>query len=91
MKTIYKYALDNFDEKTGYGIVKLPINFEILKVDRQNENLFAWALIDSEKEQENFLFRIFKTGYQLNPGIKKQDYWGTYFHGPLVWHVFQVR
>jgi hypothetical protein len=46
-----------------------------------------WATVDPEQPAETRSFQVFGTGHDLPHGARHV---GTYFSGPLVWHVFEL-
>ena len=87
MKTVYKYPLKLQD----YQVLSLPQGAVILHVDYQGmEDLFLWALVDTNAPLEPRGIRIAGTGHDLNiSGWYK--YINTVFSDwGLVWHIFEV-
>lgn len=95
MKTIYKYKLEIIDQQT----IELPQYAEILCVGVQQENIYLWALIDTEATLNEMRdFEVFGKGNPVYEnkepvvvGQMKTDriYLGTCFVGVFVWHVFE--
>ena len=83
MKAIYKYPI-------GFGVneIIIPSNWKIVKFDKQNGNLFFWALIDTNYDKVKVNFAIYGTGH---PIPKENIYIGTCFDNEFVWHLFMVK
>ena len=109
MKKIYKYVL----EVTDNQIIRMPKKAMILSAQFQEaydkgtsgfptENLCIWVLVDTEADSEEWEFKIFGTGHEVdfvsdidahNP--EKFTFLDTvqqtFPHGNLVWHIFTRR
>jgi hypothetical protein len=86
MKTIYKYPLSVSDKQT----IKMPVGAQILTVQVQESAPCIWALVESEKEDEDRYIEIFGTGRQIHVDMGIDRYYiGTFQQGPFVWHVFE--
>lgn len=85
MITIWKYPLivDNFQ------FIKLPKDSRILTVQQQQGTLCMWALVDPEKEREEYTVWVIGTGHPM-PEVKYLHYIDTVqqMNGALVWHIF---
>ena len=89
MKTIYKYRLKVTDEQN----IEAPAQALWLSVGNQQDQLVAWALVDTEKVLAHHHFLIFGTGNPADPLANSHlrlHHLGTVqqFGGSLVWHVF---
>lgn len=82
MKRIHKYPLPL--NSVSFS-VSLPLDWELLRVGFQNEQLFMWVLCDPSNQMRNFNFRLFGTGQDILGDVK---YLSTYDIGPLVLHLF---
>ena len=81
MKTIWKYELQLDD----FSIV-MPMGSKIITV----ENGFLWAIVDPDNEDESREFAVHGTGHPITHQNSK-EYVGTWFEGPFVWHLFEVK
>lgn len=67
----------------------MPAGAEVLMVKEQHGVICIWALVDPDKPDEVYRYRIIGTGHELKeePG---QKYVGSFFmnKGYLVFHVF---
>ena len=73
--------------------IMMPIGAGILSVQFQGDELFLWALVDTEKVKISHDFLIFGTGVNMNDSIRNGNrFIGTVqqFGGKLVWHIFQI-
>jgi hypothetical protein len=78
---VYKFPLDQ-DNFAG-----VPLGAEFLSVAMQNGRLTVWAIVDPLAETELRQFAVYGTGQELRS--KREDFIGTVFDGPFVWHVFK--
>jgi hypothetical protein len=88
-KSVWKYP---FDITKNPNTFNMPRNAEILCIKVQNDIPTIWALVDSDDDMatEDRVFEIFGTGWDIN-GDEINEYIGTFFNGPLVFHVFELR
>jgi hypothetical protein len=86
MRTIYKYHLLIQDDQD----IAMHIGAEILKVDTIGNEIYLWAIVDSEEPMEVRHFKMYGTGHKLHDETA-QEYIGTaiLFDGRLVLHVFE--
>lgn len=87
MDTVYKYVLDVDD----YKEVKMPAGAELLHIEAGDYvwQIFLWARVNTENEEETRAFRIAGTGHDL--GKEDLKHVGTTSEHSLVWHVFEVK
>lgn len=88
MKKVFKYLLEITDSNTLF----LPVEYQILTVAMQGDELYLWALIDPNTEfLDRVKVRVAGTGHPIEEDIKK--YLGTFMlhSGALVFHVFEVE
>jgi hypothetical protein len=78
---VYKFPLDA-DNMAG-----VPIGAEFISVAMQNGCIAVWAIVDPLAETELHQFQVYGTGHELRS--KREDFIGTVFDGPFVWHVFK--
>ena len=81
MLTIWKYELGIVDEQT----ITLPVNYELLALQMQNNTPCIWVLVDTESPQKDIKLVTYGTGHTI---LNHSTYIGTYQTGPLVFHVF---
>ena len=87
-KVIWKFELDH----KGNQEIELPIDYEILTIQVQNETPCLWVLVDPNKPKEKEIFEIYGTGHEIHydMGIDRK-YVGTFQEnkGMYVWHLFR--
>lgn len=84
MLTVHKYPLEITDRQC----ISMPMGARVLKVDSQNGQPMIWALVDTERMMADHFVRIVGTGHPAEESVEARNYLGTFFQGPLVWHVF---
>jgi hypothetical protein len=84
MNTIYKYTISRS------GVVEMPVGAKILHVGCQGSEIMLWAEVDTGNANENRLFEVFGTGFQIpiDIGVSRK-YLATVFVGSFVWHVYE--
>ena len=65
--------------------VEIPVGFKPLHFAYQVDKLCLWAEVDPDAPRGHFLFSVVPTGGEVPVA---GTYTGTYFVGPLVWHVY---
>ena len=88
-KVVYKYKLEILTIQN----VTLPINSEILSIQKQRDELYLWALIElNEDETETRCIEINGTGYNLNYNMNiNRTYLTTVcMSDNLVLHIFEL-
>ena len=86
MKKIYKYDLSMEDRQ----IISLPLNSKILSVKDQYDGIVLYALVDTEREeQEKHSIIIHGTGHSADD-LEGYKFLGTVklMNGQLMFHVF---
>ncbi|WP_020403778.1 DUF7352 domain-containing protein [Gracilimonas tropica] len=83
MKVIYKYKVQ--------PSVMIREGAEILKIAYQNGELYLWAMVDSEADEEERNFCIVGTGNKLSSKAKNGTYLETVFQQGYVWHIFEYN
>lgn len=89
MKAIYKYQLGVTDVQT----VELPAGAKVLSVGTQRESIFAWALVNTDRDTEPRTFVIKGTGHPIESGeLDDTRFIGTVMlsGGALVFHIFEA-
>lgn len=71
---------------SGDVTVDVPRGAEIKATACNGGALSFWAVVDPNAPTEPRRFRIFGTGWSVEPGY---TYIGTGFDGPFVWHLFE--
>lgn len=88
MKRIFKYPLEIKDRQE----IKLPIGFEILCVQNQQEMPYVWYLVDSHEDNtEACTIEIFGTGHEIYEDMGTERKYISTFQmrsGSLVFHAF---
>ena len=89
-KVIWKFELNT----KGNQEIKLPLDYEVLALQIQNNKPCIWVLVDPDKSKETEVFEIYGTGHPIyyDIGIDRK-YVGTWQeqNGMLVWHLFKQR
>lgn len=85
MKSIWKYRLP----LTSVGTIRMQRNATVLKVDKQQESLCLWAMVDTEADTEEVTFTIVGTGHKFSTTLG--TYVGTVLvhNDSIVLHVFK--
>lgn len=89
MYKIFKYEF----KLTYYQHIDMPEGAKVLKVDKQDQKYYIWALIDTDAKLERKLINVIGTGNPTeiyNDSIQLFKHLGTFFDKPFVWHVFEV-
>lgn len=82
---VHKHPLEKGD--TNY--IQMPKGAKILDFQQQGTTLCMWALSDPAEELELRRFRIYGTGWAIEPELAV-IYHGTVQQGPMVWHLFEL-
>jgi len=83
MKTIWKYSLE-----VGSNTIRMHDDAEVLCVREQDGKPCIWVLVDDDNGIVDRSFLVVGTGQEFNV-LDREDYLGTAFCGPFVWHVFE--
>ena len=83
MKRVYKYPVPTTAAKFT---LQLPLDADIIRIDWQNDKLCLWAVCDPDAQLVTRKFRLYGTGQDID---KDCLYIDTYYHGPLVLHIFE--
>lgn len=89
MKRVYKYPLSIVDFQT----LGMPADAKLLTVQAQRNQPCLWALVDTERAQEEVTLRLVGTGHEFEDA-DQWEHLGSFQldAGLLVFHVFrQVR
>jgi hypothetical protein len=82
---IFKYRLQISDHQT----INLPAGARVLKVDKQSDELFVWALVDSSPSHyEWWEVVIIGTGNHIHQNLEGFTFVNTVVMSTFVWHVF---
>lgn len=86
MKTIYKYQI----HVTDLFSIKLPVGYEVLSIQAQDDVPFMWCKVDKDAPTKNVYLSCIGTGHEIPPSVKK--YLGTFQlrGGHFVGHLFEV-
>ncbi len=89
MKIIYKYQVPMVEEP----VISMPVGAKVLSFGAQYEQLFIWALVDSDRKSlaaKRFLLAT--TGSVLNPRVTLMRLVGTatLSGGDYVAHLFEA-
>jgi hypothetical protein len=85
MKAVWKFVIH------PYAMNMMPVGAKPLSVHAQGDDLFLWALVDTEAELEDREFVIVGTGHELPDHAG--EFLGTALlaDGRLVLHVFEAK
>ncbi len=91
MNTIWKYKLEVVDRQ----LLQIPVGFEILTVQVQNDEIALWVMVDRNAPPDSVLIEILGTGNPIPPtpsSLPYRNYTGTVQTNgdALVWHVFHL-
>lgn len=89
MKKVFKYDLSHI-APGAFGSLPLPPDAVFLQAAMQDSSRCAWFLVDPEAPVERRRFHLTGTGWEI-PASQTLTYLGTFFQGPYVWHLFEVR
>lgn len=84
MKNIFKYELNN---ERCEEVLNIPKNFQVLTIQKQQDTLYLWALVDPTSENMKITIHTFGTGWEIN-NEEGLTYIGTLQSGEYVWHYF---
>lgn len=95
MNTIYKYNLKLDNTQT----IEMPRGAKILDIQFKTADRFLqgelamWAMVNTNKEIEERIFKLFGTGFEINyEGDKSLIYLSTVqFNNAFDVHVFEVK
>lgn len=86
MKTIYKYPF----KISAVVEIDLPFGSRVLTIQPQGNEVFLWALVDSEEKQMlKSRFCVYGTGQPAFELISYLRYFTTIQVNGFVWHIFQ--
>lgn len=90
MKQIWKFKID--PPEFVVSAVKMPQGAKVLSVGNQGEQIMLWALVDAEAMQEERLFRVIGTGWDIEPDFDATKFVGTVslLGGKLIFHIFEL-
>jgi hypothetical protein len=86
MKVVYKYEIAP-DKRSA----EMPLDSKILKVDMQGDALMLWVehgWVDGNTVRTVRHFEVYGTG---QPIPLHTEHVGTFFDGPFVWHVYEIK
>lgn len=86
MRTIYKYKLELKETQR----VSMPAYSQIIKAGVQDNEIYIWAIIDTDKELLDKLIRIVGTGNSTDAMTQANYHIDTVFMGSFVWHIFDL-
>lgn len=84
METIYKYQLEQKKVQT----LSIPADAEILDIQRQFNEVWAWVRLDTDKPERERTIVIYGTGHEIEPAQMK--HLKTLQVDGFVWHFFEV-
>lgn len=87
MNIIYKYKL----EPLTINKIRIPTGYKVLTVGIQRNELYLWALVDTDNKETEMLCYPFGTGHQISNDIDLTDFIGTAVSDTFVWHVFKLE
>lgn len=90
MITIWKYSLQS--ERTGTNVIKMREGAHVISVQIQHGDVCLWAIVDTDKPDEERKFYIVFTGQEI-PGEAFNNFelvfCGTVQMEGIVIHVFE--
>jgi len=84
MKKIFKYRLKN---ELSEENIMLPDGFEILTIQKQDDILSLWAIVDDTALEIPVIVYTYGTGWEI-PSDHNGRYITTLQSGRYVWHYF---
>ena len=85
-RVIYKYPLEIADRQG----IRLPVGYEILKIEFQGETLNLWVSVPQNHDQRETLFlRVVPTGREYEPTGLTFLTTVQQYQGHLIWHIFK--
>jgi hypothetical protein len=84
MKKVFKYDVSLEDTFT----VKMPIGAEMLYTQAQNDIPRLWALVDTDKKEQEYKFRLAGTGHPIDDSLVLKYIGTLQIYG--VFHLFQI-
>jgi hypothetical protein len=87
MQTIYKYPIQPEREFT----VRMPQGARAIHVACQRNEVFVWAIVDTELPEEDIRFRLLGTGHPFDPDGWRHIATWLMEDDTLVWHLFQEQ
>lgn len=83
---VWKFPFKGPDD---FPVITMPLGAQPLHFGVQEGIPTLWALIDPEAPIVRHAFRFAGTGHPIETG-RNPVYIGSCFHGPLVWHLFDL-
>lgn len=92
MKTIYKYRLEPEDDNDMVlsKAIDMPTILDILRIDKQENSVMVWAMVETDSPVKPKKFAIYGTGREINPCLCLK-YINTFFTNNYVWHAFEIE
>jgi len=82
---IWKYLIPGSSNE-----LDIPKNSRLLSVGLKDKEIYLWALVDPEAEQESKIVHVFATGEGITYNTGALKFIGTVIdEDGLVWHVFE--
>ena len=85
MREVWKFPVSPADHQQ----IAMPAGSQALMFDVQDGNPTLWAIVNPAEPLVPFGFRLAGTGHQLGDEVGRHI--GSCFHGPFVWHLFEVE
>ena len=91
MKTIFKYEVaPRVAPNNPTVTLALPEGAKVLTAATQNDRIFLWAEVDTDKPVEKRFFQVFGTGHEMPTGMGiDRAYINTVFIDWMVFHVYE--
>jgi len=87
MRTIYKYEVTSAE-----CTIALPRGYFIIEVACRQNDLFFWAIVDTDREKVDVDFVVYGTGWPIDENdLMFGLYLGTAHDGVYVWHLFEIQ
>lgn len=70
-------------------IIRAPMGSRFLSAHNQDEKITVWAIVNSERNQQDYCFNVVGTGWK-GEHLNRDNFLGTVLleNGSLVFHVF---
>ncbi len=92
INSIFKYRICTpFDDLGGVFEIEIPGYVSMCDVAMQDEELFAWAIVEPDMPSIKIKFKVYGTGWAME-GAENLSFLKTvHTDGGMVWHVFRVK
>lgn len=88
MEVVYKYPLKHFSHALDSVTVALPSMAQVMDIAFQGDDLFLWALVDTNYPEVDYEVIVAGTGREIEVDIRGRLYNKTIHRDGFVWHFF---